>query len=371
MKTRTRLPILAAAALLAAGCICPPPDPAQARDITAKLDRIAALPASNGAFALASPFSDHMVLQRDCPIPVWGTGTPGAQVAVSLVSGSGGSEEAVADALATVSGNGRWIAFLPPQPAGGPFSLRAQCAAVDGGAAPSGDALAVGDVLVGDVWLCGGQSNMEMNFHWGVKDGEKELADADLPQVRLLNVPNVTDIAPRDSFDATWAACTPETARGFSACGFFFGRKLHRELGVPVGLVEADWSGTIAETWLSLEGAAAIPGLERAVENRRRDIAGWMDGGPEKFKVLHEAWEKEVDPVGEAAASPDYAEGEGWADAPMPFSFEQAVAGDYDGVVWLRAAFEAAPEQAAVTPGRISTVTPYSSASSRTGEAMP
>lgn len=356
MKT-TVLPVLLAAALLV-GC-----DTLQSvaatrrhvhqqnlvRDVPA---RIAALPpAADRAFALASPFSDHMVLQRDCPIPVWGTGTPGAEVEVVLFSGNGEDRRRGVRRTAVVGENGRWVVLLPSLSAGGPYALGAveRPHARPGEAAPDGARLALEDVLVGDVWICGGQSNMEMNFFWGVKDGEKELADADLPQVRLLNVPNVTDVAPRDSFDAKWTACTPEAAKGFSACGFFFGRKLQRELGVPVGLVEADWSGTIAETWLSLEGAAAIPGLERAVGNRRRDIADWKDGGPEKFKARHEAWEKEIDPAGEAAASPDYAEGEGWADAAAPFSFEESIDKGYDGVVWLRRAFDLTAAQAAAT----------------------
>lgn len=340
----TALPLFAAALL--AGCLSPdlPPETCEAMERTravreAAATRIAAMPASDGAFALASPFSDHMVLQRDCPIPVWGTGEPGAKVEVRLCD-EGDRGPTVS---ATVGENGRWAAVLPPHPAGGPFTLRA----ARGPIALDGDALAVEDVLVGDVWLCGGQSNMEMSFHWGVKDGEKELADADLPQVRLLHVERAIDIEPRDAVAGTWTPCNAETARGFSACGFFFGRKLQHEIGVPVGLVEDCWSGTVAETWLSIEGAAAIEGLERAVADRRRVIAEWKDGGPEKFQARHDAWQKSIDPVGEAAAAPDFAEGDGWADAPMPFSFEQAVAGDYDGIVWLRAAFEATAEQAA------------------------
>ena len=357
MKTARVLPALLAAALLA-GC-----DTVQSVAVTHRMvhqqdlmrdvpARIAAMPpAADRTFALASPFSDHMVLQRDCPIPVWGTGTPGAEVEVELLSGDGEARRRVARRTAVVGENGRWVVLLPSLSAGGPYALGAveRPHARPGEAAPDGARLALEDVLVGDVWICGGQSNMEMNFFWGVKDGEKELADADLPQVRLLNVPNVTDVAPRDSFDAKWTACTPEAAKGFSACGFFFGRKLQRELGVPVGLVEADWSGTIAETWLSLEGAAAIPGLERAVGNRRRDIADWKNGGPEKFKARHEAWEKEIDPAGEAAAAPDFAEGEDWADAALPFSFEESIDKGYDGVVWLRRAFDLTAAQAAAT----------------------
>ena len=344
MKTTRTLPALLAAALLA-GCssdrVCVDAHESAAIART----RVERMPASFGAFELASPFSDHMVLQRDCPIPVWGTVSPDETVSVELVAENG---KTVAEASATAGANGRWIAFLPSQPAGGPFKLRAERHDKWAHQAPvQAYTRIVEDVLVGDVWLCGGQSNMEMNFNWGVKDGDKELADADLPQVRLLHVERAIDIDPRDAVAGTWTPCNAETARGFSACGFFFGRKLQREIGVPVGLVESCWSGTVAETWLSIEGAAAVPGLERAVEDRRRTIAEWKDGGPEKFRARHDAWLKSTDPVGEAAAAPDFAEGEGWTDAALPFSFEEAIDKGYDGTVWLRRSFDLTAAQAA------------------------
>lgn len=355
MKTARVLPALLAAALLA-GC-----DTVQSVAATHRMvhqqdlmrgvpARIAAMPpAADRTFALASPFSDHMVLQRDMPVPVWGTGTPGAEVEVALFSGNGEERRRVARRTATVGENARWVVLLPSLSAGGPYALDAveRPLARPGEAAPDGARLALEDILFGDVWLCGGQSNMEMSFTWGVKDGEKELADADLPQVRLLHVERAIDIEPRDAVGGTWTPCNAETARGFSACGFFFGRRLQREIGVPVGLVESCWSGTVAETWLSIEGAAAVPGLERAVEDRRRTIAEWKDGGPEKFRARHDAWLKSTDPVGEAAAAPDFAEGEGWADAALPFSFEEAVDKGYDGTVWLRRSFDLTAAQAA------------------------
>ena len=354
MKTTRTLPaLLLAAALLAGGCIHGAPNVSLIEWKSVNQDvhaRIAAMPpAAEKTFALASPFSDHMVLQRDCPIPVWGTGKPGESVEVSLFAENGEERQTLAKATATVGENGRWASVLPHQSAGGPFALDAveRHLARPGEAAPDGARLALSDILIGDVWLCGGQSNMEMSFTWGVKDGEKELADADLPQVRLLHVERAIDIDPRDAVSGTWTPCNAETARGFSACGFFFGRKLQREIGVPVGLVESCWSGTVAETWLSIEGAAAVPGLERAVEDRRRTIAEWKDGGPEKFKARHDAWRKSTDPVGEAAAAPDFAEGEGWADAALPFSFEEAIDKGYDGTVWVRRSFDLTAAQAA------------------------
>ena len=356
---KNQLPALLAAALLAGCASNPEAGRCAATAATAAtaasvretaVARVAAMPpAADRTFALASPFSDHMVLQRDCPVPVWGTGMPRESVFVRLFDGEGENRRCVAKGAATIGENGRWCVVLPQQPAGGPYALVVEHAHAPLRYDPPEDAgyLAIKDVLVGDVWLCGGQSNMEMSFTWGGKDGEKELADADLPDVRLLHVQRAIDIEPRDAVAGKWTPCNAETARGFSACGFFFGRALQREIGVPVGLVEDCWSGTVAETWLSIEGAAAVPGLEKAVADRRRVIAEWKDGGPEKFKARHDAWQRSIDPVGEAAAAPDFAEGEGWADAAMPFSFERSVGGGYDGVVWLRRSFDLSAEQAA------------------------
>ena len=153
-----------AAAALAAGCVsaaAPLDGSARIRENAA--ERVAAMPsAADAAFALASPFSDHMVLQRECTVPVWGTGAPGERVEVRLFA-DGEEGKTVAEATATVGANGRWIAFLPPQPAGGPFSLDAKS---------GGGALAVEDILIGDVWLCGGQSNMEMDVRWTLPEAE-------------------------------------------------------------------------------------------------------------------------------------------------------------------------------------------------------
>ena len=317
-----------AAAALAAGCVsaaAPLDGSARIRENAA--ERVAAMPsAADAAFALASPFSDHMVLQRECTVPVWGTGAPGERVEVRLFA-DGEEGKTVAEATATVGANGRWIAFLPPQPAGGPFSLDAKS---------GGGALAVENILIGDVWLCGGQSNMEMDVRWTLPEAEIPAACEGLENVRLINVPNAVATAPCDSFRAKWQVCSPESARRFSGVGFFFGRKIHRELGVPVGLVQVDYTGSVAETWLSLDGAAAIPGLETAVDVRRRVIAEGEEAGRARFREIHEAWEKAVDPIGDAAAAEDFAEGDGWTDVSTPFAFAK----DYDGIVWIRRAFD-------------------------------
>ena len=220
---------------------------------------------------LASLFSDHAVLQREIEIPVWGWAEPGGQVTVELAGNC---------AMTTAGADGKWLAKLPPLPAGGPHTLTARTQSV----AP----LVVNDVLIGEVWLCSGQSNMEFQVP-GVKNGKAEVAAADHPNLRLFHVPLASESRPQDDVPAAWELCTPESVRSFSAVGYFHGLELQRRLGVPVGLINSSRGGTKAEAWTSREGLAAEPALADlvaesdrlftsdpvAVEGFRKDLTQW------------------------------------------------------------------------------------------------
>ena len=166
---------------LATAAVGAPPPGEGARVREAASARIAAMPsATNTVFALASPFSNHMVLQRDCTVPVWGVGAPGAGVNISLLAENGEERQTVAKASATVGTNGRWIVFLPPQPAGGPYAFEAVC---------GDDArLTLTDVLIGDVWLCAGQSNMEMDVKWTLPKAQTALSLQAFRHIRRRNL---------------------------------------------------------------------------------------------------------------------------------------------------------------------------------------
>ncbi|WP_274364865.1 sialate O-acetylesterase [Paenibacillus thermotolerans] len=176
-------------------------------------------------------FSDRMVLQRDTSVFVWGTGAEGAVVAAQV----GGNR-----AEATVK-DGRWWLSLPPMPAGGPHELTLSS---------EEDRIVFTDVLFGDVWLAGGQSNME----WSLRDAAESkdaIPNAEHPDIRLLHVPRISYEEPGDEDAAmTWQACTPESAAAFSAVAYFFGGELQRELGVPIGLISCNWGGTSASCWV-------------------------------------------------------------------------------------------------------------------------
>lgn len=186
-----------------------------------------------GAWAapqLHALFSDNMVLQQGRRIPVWGTASPGEEIRVQVGSRSG---RTVADAA------GAWMVKLGSLKAGGPFEMRVTGA--DG-------AVTVSNVMVGDVWICSGQSNMA----WTVANSdnpEAEIANANHPGIRLFTVPRTVSDTPRSDVEGSWEVCAPETISGFSAVAYFFGRELHQTLGVPIGLINTSWGGTPSEAW--------------------------------------------------------------------------------------------------------------------------
>lgn len=191
---------------------------------------------SRAAVRLPFVFTHHMVLQRDATAPVWGTAEPGEVVEVRF-----GDQTK----QATAGDDGRWRVDLDPLSLGDPRELRVR-------GDRSNQPVVVRDVLVGDVWICSGQSNME----WPIRataNADLDILAADRPNIRLLRVKHVGSQQPRDDVDAAWTLCTPETAKGFSAVGYHFGRQLQHSLGVPIGLIDNSWGGSACEAWAPLE----------------------------------------------------------------------------------------------------------------------
>lgn len=196
---------------------------------------------------LPAVFGDHMVLQRDKPLPIWGWADPGASVAVTL---DRASVQATADA------QGRWRVDLPAMPAGGPFTLTV----ADGQSQKAFD-----DVMLGEVWLCSGQSNMDMRLQkiWDDAKIERELQR---DGIRLFRVERAIAAAPADDLDGQWTRCEPAEAWKFSAVAYFMGAGLQRELGVTVGLIHTAYGGTPAEAWTSEKQLDAQPDLALITE---------------------------------------------------------------------------------------------------------
>ncbi|MFL6282593.1 MAG: sialate O-acetylesterase [Pyrinomonadaceae bacterium] len=271
-------------------------------------------------------FNDHVVLQRGVRFPVWGWTTPGSRVAVEM---RGKTTTAVADA------GGRWIARLGPFDAGGPFTLTVK----------GTQTVTLNDVLVGDVWLASGQSNMEMGITQ-VNDAREEVAHADYPRIRLFQVPKIAATSPRTTVNARWLVCNPTNIAaggwgGFSAVAYFFGRRLHEELNVPVGLIHTSWGGTAAEGWVSPETLSELKEFVPAVNNLEKTWADATRPPADYDKALDDWWSKN-DPG--SAAKPAWSEpsfdASSWKRMRLPQFWEDAGLPAYDGVVWFRRTFE-------------------------------
>jgi sialate O-acetylesterase len=179
---------------------------------------------------LPALFTDHMVLQQGQKNRVWGSADPGEDVIVTI----GGQRQAT-----KANDKGKWQVTLDALAVGGPLTL----------SITGKNKLAVEDVLVGEVWICSGQSNMQ----WAVSqanDADLETKTANFPKIRLISVPQVGTQEPQDDFKGKWEVCSPATAAQFSAVGYFFGRQLHQTLNVPIGLIDDAWGGSACEAWV-------------------------------------------------------------------------------------------------------------------------
>jgi sialate O-acetylesterase len=218
--------------------------------------------ASFAQVKFARLFSDHVVLQRQKPIPVWGWAKAGEKVKVTFAQQTA---EAKADA------SGKWKVTFKALEAGGPFAINAT--------AKSGNAT-VNDVLIGEVWLCSGQSNMEWPVQ-AAKNYEQEKQNANFPQIRHFRVDHVVSLTPEADLKAgEWKVASPETVGGFSAIGFFFAREVYQKLNVPIGILHSSWGGSQIEGWISKEAMLAsheLKGYAQTMPNTWEDADVLMD----------------------------------------------------------------------------------------------
>ncbi len=209
---------------------------------------VCSIPIARAEVYLPSIFADHMVVQRDLPVHVWGMATPNETVSVTF---RGETQNAVADDL------GRWSVYLKPGKAGGPFSMLVR----------GTNAIMLQDVLAGDVWIASGQSNMEFpmakGMNRGVNNEKAEIAAANYPRIRLLDLePKSSDYPLTDAaIRHAWIVCTPASVAQFSAVGYFFARDLQHHQDVPIGVIDDTWGGTVAEAWTSLDALSANASL--------------------------------------------------------------------------------------------------------------
>ena len=281
-------------------------------------------------------FGDNMVLQRDKPVAVWGWADGGEKITVQF---NRQSKTTKADK------RGHWMIHLDAESAGGPFQLTVK----------GKSSVTMSNVLVGEVWICSGQSNMEMPIEgWGkINNYQAEIADADYPSIRHFKVPNTVSAVPKDTLSGgDWKVCSRETAGEFSATAYFFARELYRKLHVPIGLINTSWGGTHVETWTS-RGA-----FEKSGEFKTM-IASWPSGSDpaaadsqrkEDLRKVVAGLQGGLPAAGEEGQykNESYTGDTHWASMKLPGLWEQAGLGleNLDGVVWFRKTIEVSADDA-------------------------
>ena len=295
------------------------------RGLAVLLPCAALLSLAAGAQAVELPriFADSMVLQRGQSIPVWGHAEPGARVAVSL------QDERV---QATADGNGAWRVVLPARQAGGPFVLH-----VDDGTAP----IELRDVLVGDVWLASGQSNMEWPLSQSA-DADAEIARATDPLIRHFKVPKSWAGLPQWQLaGGEWIATSPAAAGDFSAVAHFFAHELRAAEGVPIGIIDSTWGGSNIEAWMDaatqgIDGDGLVALARRLKEEDAKALA--------RSQANLARWQLPADDGSWHAAGTDTS---GWDDMAVPALWETAGWNGMDGVGWYRTTFTLDADEAA------------------------
>ena len=276
---------------------------------------------------IASVFTSGMVLQQGVAVPVWGTAIPGRKVTVRF------AEQEKASITDT---EGRWKVMLDSLTAcADPRTLQIS-------STHNQQPITLHDVLVGEVWVCSGQSNMQWPVA-GSNRGAEEVRAANFPEIRLFTVPNVPSGEPESNIaGAAWSVCSPDTISPFSAVAYFFGRELHRRLKVPIGLINTSWGGTVAEAWTSWGTLSGDPSLRGIVENFERDLprlAQRREAWSRDFKALEEQIsDKGNTKYSEGWAGPAEPDGN-WADMELP-GIWQGKGLNFSGILWFRKTIE-------------------------------
>jgi sialate O-acetylesterase len=279
---------------------------------------MAALPAA-ATPRLAAIFGDGMVLQRDRPVHIWGWAEPGEAL----------QAEFRGETLAAQAGaDGRFSLRFQAAPAGGTHTLRV-----------SGQgSVQLQDLLIGDVWLASGQSNMA----WPVRDSAdaaREIAAADFAQIRHFTVGRRASLQPQaDVTPARWQAATPDAVGEFSAVAYFFARRVHRETGVPIGIVNASWGGTHIETWSGAHAVASDPALAPLMARMPQDAAGYRAARLQQQNALVVAWQgppRPADALPTTWSDPGL-DDRRWRTLIVPKAWEEQGLAGFDGYVWYR-----------------------------------
>ncbi|MBF0575168.1 sialate O-acetylesterase [Dysgonomonas sp. GY617] len=266
-------------------------------------------------------FSDNMILQRDKVLKIWGWADKNEKIKVEIL-------DQTRNVQADQAGN--WSVNLEPIPYGGPYQMKVQ---------GSSNTITFNNILIGDIWLCSGQSNMEMPVNgWSqVENYEQEIKEANYPLIRAFNVEKAMSMTPNSDFDGKWQVCSPETVSSFSAVAYFFARKLNKELDIPIGIINSSWGGTQIETWISQNSFARLPDnfKERYAALQGIDLARFAQENEAKKQIYLNALKNDPGIKGEWFKAPTkitFA----WKKMQVPQEWSQTELASIDGIVWFR-----------------------------------
>ncbi len=282
------------------------------------------------ALELPAIFGDNMVMQQKTENPIWGKASSGENIEIT----SSWGEKTTAKAKTS----GKWMAKIKTPAAGGPYELNIK---------GQDTTITFKNVLIGEVWVCSGQSNMEMPLAgWPprdtIKNSAKEIKNANYPKIRLFTVVKSVSVKSEEDCKGSWEECNPETAKYFSATAYFFGKKIHRELGIPVGLIHTSWGGTPAESWVSPKYLGKVEGFSDFVKNmdklslQEEEYVDWLGS----HLVITPTSEDERGGKGISfndtiCPFPDLNDSD-WKEMSLPTLWESTELGIFDGVVWFR-----------------------------------
>ena len=275
-------------------------------------------------------FSNNMVLQQGIEIPVWGWASPGEKITVTI-------DKTVASAKTTK--DGKWSLKFPAMEYGGPHKMTVT----------GKNTVTFENIMIGEVWVCSGQSNME--FHLiTAKNGEAEIAASDYPDIRLFTVKKRISQNPQDQLeDGEWLKCSPATSPHFSAIAYFFGRELNQKLHVPIGLINTSWGGTIAETWTSDQMIAQNPDFTNQLEQLKKVNLDDYAKSIEK-EVRDRVGETSTVDMGMNGGQPIWAAPEfndtSWKTMELPGYIESNGLQGVDGIIWFRKEIYLTPAEA-------------------------
>lgn len=277
---------------------------------------------------LPAIIGSNMVLQQKQDVPLWGWDTPGQPVNITA-SWTEGSFNAISGP------DGQWRIDIPTPEAGGPYEIEIS----------GSEKIDLGNVLIGEVWLCSGQSNMEMPLKgWAgqpISGSEEAISSADYPEIRLFTVARTTSFERLDDCEGYWAECSPENAGDFSATAYFFGLELYQKLGIPIGLIHSSWGGTPAEAWTSREFISRIPYFQTTPGDC--DPIVFRQGKLDAYELVRNEWLGSLGFLPYDENSPEWVlpdfDDKYWEKIRVPASWHETRLGNYQGVVEFRMDF--------------------------------